>query len=706
MKKLFLLVVVLTALPMFGIAPVTASKTVCVQTTTATTATCTLTASTTAGNSVKVGLSWKATAARVNSVTAPSDPTQRFFQYGPTTCSASSCAAIFVCPTCGAITNIKPTFSASSLFTMNVDEYSGVGSIGIANAATGTSTAPSVTLTTSDANNYIVVQTASLGNAGIPTAGTGNLRTANRTGTTSSNVAGAACDNTVVAAGSVTCSVTITSGVWAATAIELRTVPAPTSYQWPNCDASHPCLIHSKATTSNGVGSGGESDNGFKVRFQPSKANNTGMLVVHRLTTRTVTIADDQANAWGSPVVSTVDAGNGYTTDLYVKCGLATGTSELTLTFSSALIGGDIVQFWYSEWAGVPTTSCTDGSSGANALNSATLQPGSITTAASGDVIVNYAIEGYPYTQSEVEIGPLRPRPAAALIMQNIVDKFGASVEFQAAAGAIDPIFYNTDQFGRGWNSVAVALKSSPGTGTLPSGIHVVHINHFFYPNDGDLVTANGQVKVALPSTGNLQIITTTNASDSYAMSNIKDAAGNTYTRTGFDALDGQIFYSCSATPSTQNTYGWTSQNIATHWVSYDIAGARTGGPTACYDTRVSATGSGVPPGVDITNAPTITPSTANGVIIAVMPLGTGPPSAPIGAGQIFVSVWATGMLDTSNFDTGDGFSYYYNPDTAAYSFGYHMAGALVTEWNGLAAAFMAPAPAAGGTKRRVVVSQ
>lgn len=685
---------------MFAIANVTASKTVCVQTSTATTATCTLTASTTAGNSVVVGLSWKATAATVNSVTSPSTTTERFHQFGPNICNGSSeCAAIFVCRGCAALTTVKPTFSASTLFTINVDEYSGVGSIGIAATATGTSTTPSVSLTTSDANNFIVVQTASLGNAGIPTAGTGTLRTANRTGTTSSNVAGASCDNTVAGAGSVTCSVTITSGVWAAVAIELRTVAAPTSYQWPNCDSSHPCLIHSVATTSYGVT---ESNNAFKLRFQPSKANNTGMLVVHRLTTKTVTLTDDQSNTWGSPVVTTADAGNGYTTALYVKCGLATGTSEITLTFSTGPVSGDVTEFWYSEWAGVPTTSCTDGSSGANALNSATLQPGSITTGSSGDVIVNYAIQGYPFSQSEVEIGPLRPRTGAAMIMQNIVDKFGASMEFQAAAGAINPVFYNTDQFARSWNSLAVALKSSPGTGTLPSGIHVVHINHFYYPNDGDLVTASGQVKVALPTTGNLLMITTTNASDLYAISNLKDSSLNTYTRTPFDALDGQIFYSCSATPATDMTYGWTSQNIAAHFVSYDVAGARTGGSTACFDTRVSASGS-ASAGADITNAPTITPSTANGLIINVVPFGTGPPSSAITAGQVMVSMYATGMTDTSNWDTGDAHGYYYNPNTSAFSFGYHMAGASTTAWNGLAAAFMAPA--AGGASPTCTLS-
>jgi hypothetical protein len=62
------------------------------------------------------------------------------------------------------------------------------------------------------------------------------------------------------------------------------------------------------------------------------------------------------------------------------------------------------------------------------------------------------------------------------------------------------------------------------------------------------------------------------------------------------------------------------------------------------------------------------------------------------------VSMFATGMSDTSNWDTGDAQSYYYNPNTSSVSFGYSMAGSATTDWNGTAVAFKAPA-VGGGTK-------
>jgi hypothetical protein len=621
MKRLLLILALLSGSAFAAIANVPASATLCNQTVASAGAACTLTATTTANNVVTVKVAYKTTTRTFGDSTQPtgmsgSSTSAKFHLYGYSCNGSSECVAIWICFKCAAVTTVTPKFSGTTLYVLTVDEYSGVGSIGISAQATGSSTAPAVTITTSDSDNWIVMGSASLGNAGIPTSNTGTLRNANRTGSTSSNVAGASCDNTVSVAGSLKCQVTISSGVWAAAAVELRSIAAPTSYQWPNCDTSHPCMIHEVSTVTDGTT---ESNNAYKLRFQPSKANNAIGLVVTHLDTKTISsITIDSGDSFGAAVVTTDNATDATKSELFVKCGATTGASEITVTFSAAMISGDIVHFHYFEMAGVPTTSCTDGSSGANGLTASPFQPGSITTTVNGDVIYNFAITSYPFPTSEVPQGPVTPSgPLAAMVAQNTVSKYAVQMQYQAALGAINPALYINDQFLRRWNSLAVAFKTSVSTGTLPSTMNVNHITHYYFP-------ASLLVSAALPSTGDLLIVATTNADDLYAVTNLRDHNANTYTRPTHAALDGQIFYSCSSTSGTDLTYSWSAQNLATHLVLYDVSGGATGGSTACYDTVASASGSGVGAGVSITNAPTITPTTSNGVIFNIVPFGTG----------------------------------------------------------------------------------
>jgi len=101
-------------------------------------------------------------------------------------------------------------------------EHSGVVAYGAAtNSITGTSTTPSVDLTTQDSNNFVIGGHAGRFNS-APTAGTGNLRNADFVSATD-RVGAGATDNTAGSPSLVTNSVTGDgSQVWASCAIELR----------------------------------------------------------------------------------------------------------------------------------------------------------------------------------------------------------------------------------------------------------------------------------------------------------------------------------------------------------------------------------------------------------------------------------------------------------------------------------------------------
>jgi len=102
-----------------------------------------------------------------------------------------------------------------------VEEYSGVVAIGNVATNSGTGTNPTISLTTQDANNYVVAGLN--GDYAAPiTASVGTVRLTIDAGT---NLSAVLMDNTAASPGSVTCTGTqAVSATWAAAAVELRSV--------------------------------------------------------------------------------------------------------------------------------------------------------------------------------------------------------------------------------------------------------------------------------------------------------------------------------------------------------------------------------------------------------------------------------------------------------------------------------------------------
>lgn len=131
-----------------------------------------------------------------------------------------------------ASTSITVTVSAAGTFIADVDEFSGVSSLGNVATATSASGNPSVSLTTQDANNYMV---AGFTIDGTPTtaAGTGTLRQ-NHVTSAGANITGCLVDNTRATVGSLTSSLSPSAVHFAATAVELRSgAPAKPPGQFP-----------------------------------------------------------------------------------------------------------------------------------------------------------------------------------------------------------------------------------------------------------------------------------------------------------------------------------------------------------------------------------------------------------------------------------------------------------------------------------------
>ena len=654
-----------------GVAWVSASHTICTQTASGTAAqTCTLKAVTTAGNDVVVGVAWENTSATIVNV-AGSMPASYFFLYGATCNGSSECVATLVCHKCAAQTAVTTTMSEGTAFVTTVEEYSGAQALGITEAKTGSSTAPGLTMTTGDANDWTVCATASLG--GTPTGGSGNLRD----GSSTSGIAGAMVDNTGSSAGSVACADTVASGAWAATGIELRSV-APRTYIWPDCDSAHPCVVHHIDTVAAGTAEN-ETPNGFRITTVPSSPGNLLTLTVTHVSTKSITVSDNKSGNWQS-AVTTTNAGDQIETQLLYVCGAAAGTNVVTIQLSEPPAPSEVLQFSYNEVSGIAASSCFDGAAGANGLTE-DVQPGSITTSADGDLVYNFGEETYNYPEADNPIGWVMPDDNSAMLMENAWDKFASQVSVQTAHGAYNPTLYvNADLNGRNWNSVAAAFKASAGAGTQPTGIHVTRIMHYYNP-PLPLTPA----WIPFPSSGNAIVISSAYPSSGYEgdMTDVGDNQGDTWTRTPFTIADDdpQVYYTCfgSEESSRDLTIDWLPDTGTTHMVIYDVAGAKTsGGSTGCVGaTTNSQTGSqAASANASIVGAPVITPDTSGSVIIAVNQLGIGPPSGTLTAGVVFASIWATGMTDATNWDSGDCYGYIYTTSTNPISFDWSMANA------------------------------
>jgi hypothetical protein len=624
-----------------AIAHVGQSATACSQTSgTTATHTCSLIGATTVGDAVLVGVAWKTTGVTVAGVTASGCI---FFPYQQTAVNATSEAvALWVGLNCPAISSVTVALSGGSVFETTVNEYSGVASIGQLMRATGSSTTPAASLTTQDSGDWIVMESGSLGSSGLPTAGTGSLRSEGSTGSTANDVAAASCDNTASTPGNVTCSEEITSGAWAVLGIELRTA-----------NPADPLLVDAVGTSTNGSIDNG---NGFIIYLPqaalPGNAIICGMSYPYS-SSRTLTISDNASDTWTKAV--SVNNGTANTQAIYYAVNVAAGAQKITFTFDSPIYNFQVA---CKEAYNIVADAAVDATASAANLTGPTISTGAMTTTASNDLIVqygNYAGANLPLsTQTAVGFAP--GYGWSKIIADTVTGEFFQDIQ-QRTTGAITP-GYDAESTGS-FGTVAVAFKTSASAGTPPpsSGIHIDHEWTF-------LLFSNLTQYVDFPSDGNFLTVTVTDTANSFA---VADSQQNTYSMSAPGDL-GILYYATNSTVtmaqklSAVNTGGGTSE-----FVLRDIRGVATSSPID-ITASVGALQTDYADGTTWT-ALSITPSAAGELVILTQQNGCGPPlgvTAP--AGATTDSVYFTGQVDADFFDSGEGHAHYLSSGTAPIS--------------------------------------
>jgi hypothetical protein len=553
----------------------------------------------------------------------------------------------------------------------------GVGGFGISNGATNTLTYNTLTMTDTSGTSWVAgfVGHKSTDQALSTHAPTGMTAI---TGSSLTNTAAVCAYDTnagVTSWASTNVTVTGTAAGWDTQTLEILEIQAPAA------PVSIPLVQWAYFQSNQNF----ETGNAFKYPLpNPTLTGNMLVLVLNyaQSVSRTVTITDDAGNSWsGTPDVTTSDTTNGVTTSIFHLANCLAGTSLLTVTFDAAILG---VQAAVAEFYNIATTSPLDGSAAANLLTGSTIQSGSFSTTVDNDLILQFAIDsngGTNYGDSQGITNIIQDsgyRPMAFDF------HLGGALQatIQATHGATNPKLIYTAPAGQSYNSATIAFKRDLTKGTAPAGtgIRIVGIMHGRIPNTAG--TANYTIKLC--SQGNLVALTTAYNVNELAINSASDNIDGAWT-VKTNAADAQGAYRENTTDGynrkvTLNLTNGSGGNM--QFLFYDITGAAA----SSFDTATFASGGSFGPGSN-SNAPSITPTTSNGLILTAITFNTGPPDS-VTPGT-FDCIFYTGYTDLAPADSGDGYAHYYNPNTSAVNFAWHDTVAT-TGWNAIAMAFKA----------------
>jgi hypothetical protein len=687
-SALLSILVVLLAIPASAaIAYVSASHTVCLQTTVSAGVACTLTGATTAGNVVVVAISLK-TPTRALTNLAGSSASAFFMQVTPVTPNGSSNGIVLnVCFNCAALTTVTPTLSGTSIYALAVEEYSGVAALGAWANASGSSTAPSVSITTTDSNNWVVSATSNLGSTGIPTVGvgcgttTGNLRDANRTGTTSSFNSIGVCDNTVAGAGSLTLTDTITSGLWAAVAIEFRSASAAVA-----CASPCPGLAQYAQWGSNDGGSPTGSSYTYNLP-QPTRSGNTLIAMVTAGGGTTASYNNISAlSINGNAFTSAVTCNDGGTApakqlSIFYLNNVSAGWQNVALTLATAT-NADDVQLLIGEFYNIATSSPIDGTPHCAAAVSGNFpQAGSITTGSNGDLVfmagANDSFFSAANYVTSYDPALALNKGSSSLTLLGDTRRFGPFAFFinQGTAGAINPAMYIDQATHDSWNVADVAFKSA-SAGQAPTGMYIARMI--------TEIPSSTTYRVDLPCSGNLQVAIGSTQPSQAKITGISDASGNTLTWLGSSTTQPQILYkgnsACTNANYRQATITMSGVGVVDPIKFYDVVGSNaspldafvstsTSGASASAglvnsgsqsQTRYSVTSVSCPNTTASNTQMNFTPSSSGGIAFVVENNGQGPECGASGTNNVFDGAWFGGEDDAccGTLDSSSGYGH------------------------------------------------
>ena len=446
-----------------------------------------------------------------------------------------------------------------------------------------------------------------------------------------------------------------TSSNWASACYEILAAPANSSVA-SNVYQHHYSAVSGEANTTPFT---------FTVNLPQASGSNNLMRLVFAWSYASVapTVSSIACNSGGGTFVSgghnVLDTGNLTDVFLYYVAGATSGCTQIVVTASSAWSNA----WWdYTEFYGVATSSPLDTAAGAGSLTAPQLSAGSITPGTSGDIIDVSCTTEQQFPGFATSTG-IWGEAGAQLIDPDTSFGVGGELFIQTTAAAITP-YITIAGSTAGSECVEAAWKVSGGSGTAPSGMHVISQSTF---------TINAQATIHVTATvfgSGHTLLVMAGSLDSggtlVGCSGISDILGNSFTakqNSGGSSNVPSFWFDNNANAGQDyiTLTGCAAAGNSTLVVD-ELSGFLNSSHTAAFDSTMGLctnTGGAAP----YSSAPSCTPAGSNELIIAQMQEGTGPATAITSpsCGNYAFSTYS-GQTDISFMTEGQGLSYCFNP--------------------------------------------
>lgn len=418
----------------------------------------------------------------------------------------------------------------------------------------------------------------------------------------------------------------------------------------------------------------------------PCLAGNCIIVSVFNAQPQTVSsVVDDGSNTYVNKKTQ-VDGTNQRVTT-FVALNVA-ASRKITVTFSAA---STFIMATVTEFTNVATSSAVDVTT-ANTLIATTVTAGSFTPSVTGELLyqVGFQDSNGPGQSTVNFTAGSQSNITWALAPAGTSTLDGSFVQWGVynSTSAINP--QATADTSLSYITIALGLKSG-ASGSVPgTGIRVAGIQHVAF-------STLTPITIQFVSTGNLQILT---SSSEDGISTITSNNGNTWQKRVSKAdptnlAIAEVWDSVNATASPSG-----GQKITITMLSgvhgfhdillYDVSGAAT----APFDITANANGNQSGSGLTTLSTGSITPTTANGLVVVVAPIGIGTATALAGANQLIDTSAQTPQHEPTELDQNNPYGHFYNPDTSAVSWTWTLFNASTGagDWAYAAASYKAPA--------------
>jgi hypothetical protein len=440
------------------------------------------------------------------------------------------------------------------------------------------------------------------------------------------------------------------------------------------------CCVAQTPTLVQHISSGRDNTSGYSNPtyrfFLPNPTLPGNCLVLrfeHDSELTTSSVKTDKGNTFSSgPSVNS----SGHVVESYYVAP-STGSQIISVVTAGSVesnvdgVSGDLSEFY--------NTSCVVDASGSSSSRSITLSP-----TAANDLIWQSGDDTSTLTPSTTT---MTVGSGYSMLQGNVSQGTFAQYKTGASTGSQTVSFQTSDS--DSWQSVAIALKSAL-TGTAPpsSGIRVVNMY-------GEIF-GNSTHTMYVPCSGNLLVGMW--SSPAVTIASVSSSPSGTWSKgassTYSEALYAQVFYgqgmNCNSTLTMTPAYSGASSGGLNFLVLMDVAGASS----SAHD--VDVTNSGDQTSGSTLSTDTITPTTANGLVVdstgwwGCTAISASPGLyAGIATNSGNSNLCAPSQTTPATLNEDNGIAFYYNPAAAPVKFVYTDTGA-VSIWASVASAFKA----------------